>query len=57
MIKTERRALFQGRLMVMALAQAAKSREITYTLNDAMNVLLSKSDEAIDDMESSRNKN
>ena len=35
----------------MALAQATKSRETTYTINDAMDVLLSKLDEAIDDME------
>ena len=38
----------------MALAQATKSREITYTINDAMGVLLSKLDEAIDDMENGR---
>ena len=35
----------------MALAQATKSRETTYTINDAMDVLL---DEAIDDMENGR---
>ena len=35
----------------MALAQATKSRETTYTINDAMDVLLSKLDEAIDDIE------
>ena len=40
--------------MVMALAQATKSRETTYTINDAMDVLLSKLDEAIDDMENGR---
>ena len=38
----------------MALAQATKSRETTYTINDAMDVLLSKLDEAFDDMESDR---
>ena len=38
----------------MALAQATKSRETTYTINDAMDVLLSRLDEAIDDMESDR---
>ena len=38
----------------MALAQATKSRETTYTINDAMDVLLSKLDEAIDDMENGR---
>ena len=37
-----------------ALAQATKSRETTYTINDAMDVLLSKLDEAIDDMENGR---
>lgn len=38
----------------MALAQATKSHELTYTINDAMDVLLSRLDEAIDDMESDR---
>ena len=38
----------------MALAQATKSHERTYTINDAMDVLLSRLDEAIDDMESDR---
>lgn len=38
----------------MALAQATKSHEQTYTINDAMDVLLSRLDEAIDDMESDR---
>lgn len=38
----------------MALAQATKSRETTYTLDDAMDVLLSKLDDAIDDMENGR---
>ena len=38
----------------MALAQATKSRETTYTINDAMDVLLAKLDEAIDDMENGR---
>lgn len=33
---------------------ATKSRETTYTINDAMDVLLSKLDEAIDDMENGR---
>ena len=54
MIKTETRVLFQEMVMVMALAQATKSRETTYTINDAMNVLLSKLDKAIDDMENGR---
>ena len=38
----------------MALAQAIKSREITYTWDDAMDVLLAKLDDAIDDMECGR---
>ncbi|MDO5423464.1 MAG: hypothetical protein Q4F41_07035 [Eubacteriales bacterium] len=38
----------------MALAQAEKSRKITYTLDDAMDVLLAKLDGAIDDMENGR---
>lgn len=55
MIKIETKVLFQERVMVMALAQATKSHEPTYTINDAMDVLLSRLDEAaIDDMESDR---
>lgn len=54
MIKIETEVLFQERVMVMALAQATKSRETTYTINDAMDVILSKLDEAIDDMENGR---
>ena len=50
MIKIETKVLFQERVMVMALAQATKSHEPTYTINDAMDVLLSRLDEAIDDM-------
>ena len=38
----------------MTLAQAVKSHETTYTLDDAMDVLLSKLDDAIDDMENGR---
>ena len=38
----------------MALAQATNSHEPTYTINAAMDVLLSRLDEAIDDMESDR---
>ena len=38
----------------MALAQATKSHEPTYRIHDAMDVLLSRLDEAIDDMESDR---
>lgn len=38
----------------MALAQATKSRETTYTLDDAMDILLTKLDDAIDDMENGR---
>lgn len=52
--KIETKVLFQERVMVMALAQATKSHEPTYTINDAMDVLLSRLDEAIDDMESDR---
>ena len=38
----------------MALAQATKSHEPTYSINDAMGGGLSRLDEAIDDMESDR---
>lgn len=38
----------------MALAQATKSREASYTINDSMDVLLTKLDEAIDDIENNR---
>ena len=38
----------------MTLTQATKSHEITYTINDAMDVLLAKLDEAIDDIENGR---
>lgn len=38
----------------MALAQATKTHETTYTINDAMDILLGKLDEAIDDMEQGR---
>ncbi len=40
--------------MKMALAEAVKTAESTYTINDSMNVLLGKVDEAIDDMENGR---
>lgn len=40
--------------MNMALAEAIKTEEPTYTINDSMNVLLGKLDEAIDDMENGR---
>ncbi len=40
--------------MFMALTEATKTAESTYTINDAMNVLLGKLDEAIDDMENGR---
>lgn len=40
------------RVISMALAEATKTAEPTYSLNDAMDVLLGKLDEAIDDMES-----
>ena len=38
----------------MALAEATKTAEPTYTINDAMDVLLGKLDEAMDDMENGR---
>ncbi|WP_333676100.1 hypothetical protein [Muricomes intestini] len=38
----------------MTLTQATKSHETTYTINDAMDVLLAKLDEAIDDIENGR---
>lgn len=38
----------------MALAEATKTVNPNYTINDAMNVLLGKLDEAIDDMENGR---
>ena len=40
--------------MDMALAQATKSHETTYTLDDAMDILLTKPDDAIHDMETGR---
>lgn len=38
----------------MALAEATKTIETACTINDAMNVLLCKLDEAIDDMENDK---
>lgn len=38
----------------MALAQARKTHETAYTINDSMDVLLTKLDKAIDDMEQGR---
>lgn len=38
----------------MELAQAVKTSRTTYTVNDAMDILLSQLDEAIDDMENGR---
>lgn len=38
----------------MALAQVTKIHDADYTLDDAMDILLSKLDEAIDDMEQGR---
>ncbi len=38
----------------MTLAQATKSHETTYTLDDAMDILLTKLDNAIHDMEAGR---
>lgn len=42
------------RMVFMALAEATKTTEPTDTINDAMDVLLGKLDEAIDDMENGR---
>ena len=38
----------------MVLAEAVKTRENSYTVENAMNVLLSKLDEALDDVEHGR---
>lgn len=38
----------------MALAEAVKTSENSYTVKSAMNVLLSKLDEALDDVEHGR---
>ena len=38
----------------MAIATATKTAEISYTIDDAMEVLFGKLDEAIDDMENGR---
>lgn len=38
----------------MALAEVFKTDEPAYTINDAMDILLDKLDEAIDDMENGR---
>ena len=38
----------------MALAEAVKTVEPTYTIDNSMNVLFEKLDEAIDDMENCR---
>lgn len=38
----------------MALSEAYKTAEPTYTINDEVKVLLGKLDEAIDDMENGR---
>ena len=39
---------------LMALAEAIKTRENSYTVENAMDALLSKLDEAIDDVEHGR---
>lgn len=41
-------------MVVMALAQTVKTKQTIYTVNDAMDILLSKLDDAIDDMENGR---
>ncbi|MCF2643339.1 MAG: hypothetical protein SO160_13750 [Lachnospiraceae bacterium] len=38
----------------MTLAEATKTTETTYTIDDAMDVLLNKLDEAIDDIKNGR---
>jgi len=38
----------------MALVKQVNTQDTTYKVNDAMNVLFSKLDEAIDDMENGR---
>lgn len=38
----------------MALAEIVKTTETSYTINDAMDILLEKLDEAIDDMENGK---
>ena len=38
----------------MAAAEAVKSRNTSYLIEDAMDILLEKLDEAIDDLENSR---
>ena len=44
----------KSRMMRMVLAHANKSHEISYTLDDAMDILLTKLDDAIEDMETGR---
>lgn len=41
-------------MISMALMEATKTTETSYTIDDAMDVLLGKLDEAIDDMENGR---
>lgn len=41
----------EERVIVIALTKTTKSNEDSCTINDAMNVLLAKLDDAIDDME------
>ncbi len=47
---------YSGRkdVIYMATATATKSADTSYTIDDAMEVLFEKLDEAIDDMESGR---
>lgn len=42
------------RMVIMKLAQAVKSYESRYTIDDAMDILLEKLDESIDDVENNR---
>ena len=41
-------------MISMTLAEATKTTETTYTIHDAMDVLLNKLDEAIDDIKNGR---
>ena len=46
--------LIYERMVVMELAQAVKSYESRYTIDNAMDILLEKLDDSIDDVENNR---
>ena len=46
--------VYSERMIIMALSEVTKTTEHTDTINDAMDVLLGKLDEAIDDVENGR---